>query len=308
MGNEFKGRAEHSAEYFGDTRDQWWNGDFIAMLARRWRLDQVQTVLDVGCGVGHWGRVLATALPAMARLVGVDAEPEWVARATERAAVAGLSDRFSYRAGRAETLPFGPDAFDVVTCQTLLMHVPAPAKVLAEMVRVARPGGLVLVAEPTNVAGLLLESVALGDGPETTAALLELQLICARGKKALGHGDDLIGEALPRLLAEVGLESIEFRQNDRVWPMTAPYRSAAEQAQVSEAIDLAGRERWIWDRETTRRYFLAGGGEQQTFAERWSGAMGQQRRVVAALQSGGHSCAGGSLFYVAWGRKPVAAT
>ena len=33
----------------GDWRDTWWNDDFLSMMARRWRLEQVQTVLDVGC-------------------------------------------------------------------------------------------------------------------------------------------------------------------------------------------------------------------------------------------------------------------
>ncbi len=59
MGNVLKGAPEHSAEYFGETRDHWWHDDFIEMIAKRWRLESVRSILDVGCGVGHWGRVLA---------------------------------------------------------------------------------------------------------------------------------------------------------------------------------------------------------------------------------------------------------
>ena len=56
MANEQKGLPNHSAEYFGDTRDFWWHDDQLAALARQWRLGEVNRVLDVGCGVGHWGR------------------------------------------------------------------------------------------------------------------------------------------------------------------------------------------------------------------------------------------------------------
>jgi hypothetical protein len=85
MGNEFKGQAAHSAEYFGDTREHWWNRDFLELMAKRWRFDAVREVLDVGCGVGHWGLLLGSVLPASARVTGVDREASWVEQAAARA-------------------------------------------------------------------------------------------------------------------------------------------------------------------------------------------------------------------------------
>src|SRR5688500_8027060 len=85
MGNEFKGQGSHSAEHFGDTRDHWWNADFLGLMAERWKLGEVRSVLDVGCGVGHWGALLGTLLPGDARVIGVDRDATWVQRATERA-------------------------------------------------------------------------------------------------------------------------------------------------------------------------------------------------------------------------------
>ena len=113
MGNEFKGRAEHSAECFGDTRDHWWNLDFLRLMAKRWRLDAVRDVLDVGCGVGHWGMLLASVMPDDVRVTGVDREPSWVEQARARAAARGLDERFSYQQGEAERLPFPDDSFDL---------------------------------------------------------------------------------------------------------------------------------------------------------------------------------------------------
>jgi SAM-dependent methyltransferase len=305
MANELAGLPAHSAEHFGDTRDHWWNADFIEMIGRRWRADELRRVLDVGCGVGHWGRTLAPILPASATLVGVDREPLWVEKAAERAAAAGLSERFAYRVASAERLPFEDGTFDLVTCQTLLMHVPDPARVVAEMIRVARPGGLVCAAEPTNAAALLLDAIALGDEPDRTAPLVHFQLVCERGKRALGEGDNHLGEAVPGLFARLGLEAIEVRQNDRAWTMIPPYVSAFETAQAEEAEETAARRIGLWDEATTRRYFLAGGGEASGFAARWEALLDLRQRTATAIRAKGYTRAGGGPFYVVWGRRAI---
>ena len=53
---EQKRQKLHSADYFGEQRDSWWNQDILALLGQRWGLEKVNTVLDVGCGLGHWGQ------------------------------------------------------------------------------------------------------------------------------------------------------------------------------------------------------------------------------------------------------------
>ncbi len=301
MGNEFRDQKAHSAEYLGDARDHWWNDDFVELLARRWQIAGVRAVLDVGCGIGHWSRVLGRVMPRDACFVGVDREPSWIEEATRRAAEAGASERFTYRVGAAELLPFDDNTFDVVTCQTLLIHVPDPDRVLAEMVRVTRPGGLVVAAEPTNVVGPLVESIALGESPASTASLLSLLLVCQRGKKALGEGDALIGESLAPLFLRAGLERIEIRQNDRCAWMVAPYVQPFQPAEADEARDADARDIGVWDEATTRGYFLAGGGSEGEFVARWEIALTHRRRLAASIASGHYACAAGSLFYLAWG-------
>ena len=161
MANEFQGQEGHSAEYFGETRDHWWNRDYLELVAKRWKLADVRTMLDVGCGVGHWAQLLASFLPDHVRVSGIDREPSWVDAARDRAERRGLAGRFEYRQGEAQKLPFPDGTFDLVTCQTVLIHTPDPAAVIAEMKRVTRPGGLVMVAEPNNMtASLLLDSVS----------------------------------------------------------------------------------------------------------------------------------------------------
>ncbi len=205
MANEFKGMPAHSAEYFGDTRDDWWNEDFLGLVAKRWRFDRVREVLDVGCGVGHWGMALEAVLPKAARVTGIDRESAWVDHATARARARGLSDRFRYLRGEAEHLPFPDDTFEVTTCQTLLIHVADPGAVIAEMRRVTKPGGLVAVAEPNNVASTLsMDSLASQSSIDEILECVKFQLTCERGKVTLGEGDNSLGERVAGLFAAAG--------------------------------------------------------------------------------------------------------
>jgi len=78
-----------------------------------------------------------------------------LARGRQRVSSAGLSDRITLQAGRAEDLPFASESFDAVTFTYLLRYVPDPAATLAELARVVRPGGTLACLDffvPRNVA------------------------------------------------------------------------------------------------------------------------------------------------------------
>ena len=109
-------------------------------MASRRQLDDVRSVLDVGCGVGHWGTLLVSVLSPEATITGVDREDEWVDAATRRAAAMDLAERCSYRRAAAKSLPFDDASFDLVTCQTVLIHVRDPRAAIREMLRVTKPG------------------------------------------------------------------------------------------------------------------------------------------------------------------------
>lgn len=305
MANEHAGLTAHSAESFGDTRDHWWNEDYLRFLAGRWGVEGVRAALDVGCGVGHWSRLLARVLPLDVTFSCVDREAEWVTRGRARAAASGAGARFMFSVGRAEALAFPPDTFDLVTCQTVLIHLAEPRRALAEMARVTRPGGLVVVAEPTNVFGPVLADAlaAPGASVDELTALLRLQLLCQRGKAAAGEGDDLLGERLPELLRDAGLVDVEVRLNDRATAILPPYDGAAARAFVEEATDTLARDVWMWTRARAERYFVAGGGASSDFEALWAALVVERRRVLRAVADGGYAGAGGGLFYIAWGRK-----
>ena len=260
MANEFRTLPSHSAEYFGDTRDYWWNPDFLALIAERLMFDRVREALDVGCGVGHWTYLIAGLLRSDARLCGVDRDPAWVENASARIAARGLAERIDFKAASAESLPFPDDSFDLVTCQTLLIHVSDPAAVIAEMCRVARPGGLVLACEPNNVSrALLFNSMSAQDPVEAVLALVRFQLLCERGKAALGEGNNSIGDLVP--------ESVQRRRTGRSQRLPQrqgePARAALRHTRAARHGGRAGRlqRSRVLDMEP-RRYatLLPGGG------------------------------------------------
>jgi len=90
--------------------------------------------------------------------------------------------------GRRRALPFEDETFDLVTCQTLLIHVADPAAVIAEMRRVVAPGGMVLLSEPNNLAGrLVADSTTVDKRLPEAVERIEFALICERGKTAVGE-------------------------------------------------------------------------------------------------------------------------
>lgn len=102
-------------------------------------------VLDVGCGTGEIIIRLAGKFP-QASFVGVDLEESHLARAAAQCAPFG--ERVRFERGDALALPFADLSFDLVVCRHVLQAVPDPAPALAEIRRVARPGGRIhLIAE-----------------------------------------------------------------------------------------------------------------------------------------------------------------
>lgn len=294
----------HSAAYFGDARDFWWNADFVALVARRTGLDAVTRALDAGCGLGHWGRVLLPHMPRAA-LDGVDREPQWIDEAARRTAAAGWGDRARYRTGAVEALPFDDATFDLVTCQTVLIHVPDVARVLREFQRVLRPGGRLLVAEPHNMSGaMVLGSVRHDDEVDARLAVLRVHMICERGKIALGEGDNSVGEVLPGIIAQVGFRDVAAWQSDRTQLLLPPYAAPDQAAARDELLDHWERGYWNWSRDDTRRYYLAGGGREVDFDADWSLCRASIGREIDALRAGTFHTASGGSHYVITALRP----
>lgn len=280
----------HSKQFLTDERDRWWSDAQIRAIAGR--LGEVGSAIDVGCGQGHWTRVIASAFPR-ASILGIDREPEWIRIACERDA------RIRYEVGNAEQLPAADAAVDLVTAQTLLIHVADPRAVLAEMARVLAPGGRLWLNEPNNLANAVATFAHLTTDPDLVAEMVRFEHICERGKHALGLGYNSLGESLVGLLDPATWRDVHVELCQRVHPVVPPYRP--------DLIDEV--RRWLadpiatWPRDETHRYFTAGGGDAAGFERGWSASIELMRLRAQAILAGTYAGGEGTLFYAVTAAK-----
>ncbi len=138
--------ARRSSEYL-DAVD---GSDEVQQLKRRtYALMELQPghyALDVGCGTGGDVRAMARLVGPAGCAVGVDSSSHLIAVARTRSRDSELPGEFYV--GRAEHLAFGDAVFDACRAERVLQHVAAPDQVIAEMIRVLRPGGRLVCFEP----------------------------------------------------------------------------------------------------------------------------------------------------------------
>ena len=146
---------------------------FMEELYRSRRDDPSEfDLLDIGSGTGTWiAMVAATSLPAR-RLVGLDFSAQMTQVATRKASSIQEECRPQFVNGDSEHLPFASGSFDVVTCSHSFHHYPHQEKVIAEMHRVLRPGGRLMVIDGfrDNVIGWVLFDVFITRGESTPEA------------------------------------------------------------------------------------------------------------------------------------------
>lgn len=123
--------------------------DLLTAMANPSTADQA---LDVACGPGL---VACHFAPLVGHITGIDITPEMVRQAEKAQADRGLGN-MTWKVGTASPLPFADSAFSLVITRYSFHHFQDPSAVVAELIRVLRPGGRLLiadVAQPSDKAG-----------------------------------------------------------------------------------------------------------------------------------------------------------
>lgn len=158
-------------------------------------LGESEEALDAGCGSGLLLALLKRRYPSV-QLCGVEPDPDALEEARGRAAAWGVE--VELHQASPERLPFDNGRFDVVFCSLVLHQVPTPEKqaILAELRRVLRPGGRLVLADLGAPRHGVLRAV--------TAPLV---------LGVLHHAADHFRGRIPVLLGEAGFEDV--READR---------------------------------------------------------------------------------------------
>ncbi|MDQ3530034.1 MAG: methyltransferase domain-containing protein [Actinomycetota bacterium] len=169
------------------------------------RVSRGDTVLDLGCGPGTDLASFADAVGVEGVVIGLDHDPCAVARAT--AETERLS-QVEVRQGDIHVLDLADDSIDHAHTDRVLQHVADPAAVLTETVRVLRPGGTVVLAEPDWDTLMI-------DYPDPSVARAYTSFVTNHVVR-----NACIGRQLSRLAIEGGFTI------DKVVPITAVFRDA----------------------------------------------------------------------------------
>jgi ubiquinone/menaquinone biosynthesis C-methylase UbiE len=155
-----------------------------------------QQVLDLGCGPANDTLPLAQIVGESGRVVGVDYDPDMIALASQKADKAGVSAYVSHEVHEATQLPFEDDSFDACRSERVFQHLPSPETALAEMIRVTKPGGRIVISDTD------WGSIAFG------SSLPEIELKVHAAYYHRGARNPLVGRQLHHLLRRAGLLSV----------------------------------------------------------------------------------------------------
>jgi ubiquinone/menaquinone biosynthesis C-methylase UbiE len=166
-GRHGRGGGGHDHQTSGKLLDRGWRYDAEVWLfdtvAMRGQIRQLRRkvvdlagigagrrLLDVGCGTGTLAILAARLGGSGAQVSGIDPAPRQIARAQAKARRAGL--HIDFRHGVIENLPFDEANLDAVTSTLMMHHLPddLKAKGLAEIRRVLKPGGRLVIADFTR--------------------------------------------------------------------------------------------------------------------------------------------------------------
>ncbi|GAA5130738.1 methyltransferase domain-containing protein [Pseudonocardia adelaidensis] len=240
------------------------------MLLDRAGLRPGHVAVDLGCGPRGVLELLAARVSPGGRVVGIDADPAHVAMAAGFAAERGL-DGVEVMAADARCTGLPSGSFDLVHTRTLLVNVPEPVRVVAEMVRLARPGGLVASLEPDC-------EYELCHPPHPAISRMReiFPVVFARN-----GADPQIGRRAPELFRRAGLADVEVEATVRVFPKGHSRRTIL--------LDLVRSMR-----PQVLELGLAGGAE-----------FDELDAAARAHLDDPHTVVMSHPFFLTWGRKPA---
>ncbi len=135
---------EDEYEQLASEYDERWS-DYIAsstrQTVRRLSLSAGDRLLDVGCGTGVLLEQVLARWPSL-RAAGTDLSRQMLAIAQRR-----LGDRIPLVRSDVDYLPFATHSFDVAVSSSSLHYWPDPARAIAEITRVLRPGGRLVITD-----------------------------------------------------------------------------------------------------------------------------------------------------------------
>lgn len=298
-----------------EERRYMWNQSQIDRLASVMGLSPGMTVADIGCGLGYLGRTYWKHFGEHGTYIGVDCSDSLMSEARDLSVEWSTSGNANFITGNCYDIPIDDGSVDVSMCQTLLMHLEFPEKAIHEMIRITKPGGIVVCKELDSTSRYL----RLGFSTVNENVIIDdiifqrrMKLIWIHGRKMLGFGDYGIGTRVPKMMQEAGLKEISGFCRDKLEFLVPPYDEPEQKLRIEIIERFAGEsteEEKQESRENYKKYYLAGVGDPISFEEDYNRLTEllrteQENRLKQITDNTLYSCSGGSNFFCIFGRKP----
>lgn len=150
--------------------------------------------LDVGTGPGQIPMKLAQHLPGW-DFLGIDGSAKMLEQATRGALMKGLAKRVRFIPADANNIRFEAGAFDLVICNSVLHHLAEPARVLAEIGRVAKPAGAILIRDLRRPSRLMFSVHVRKHGSAFTGRMGEMYVASLRAAYTVKEVEELLRAA-----------------------------------------------------------------------------------------------------------------
>lgn len=222
--------------------------DYLRLIAelvaqhkqRTYELMQIQLghkVLDVGCGPGTDTIALGHLVGPTGQVIGIDHAQDHLGTANEKATKAQVSSWVIHRMADATALPFEPNLFDSSRSERVFQHLQEPQLALAEMIRVTKPGGwVVLLDTDWNTLSIDTDEV-------------ELEQRIKHFHVEHGFAQGSIGRQLYRMARQQGLENIHIEMRPT---FGTDYAIGRRAGLMDETIQAAIKAKVITEEESER--------------------------------------------------------
>lgn len=210
-------RSQYVARMFGEIADRYDLMNRVMTLGQdqRWRRQAAdkcevgsgEVVLDVATGTGDLAIELAGRVGPNGRVIGIDFSEPMLDLARQK--IKGLALPLTFQEGDALHLPFDSESFDAISCGFGLRNFDDRQRGLEEMVRVARPGGRVVILELTPPKNALTRQYMDEVVPRLGGLL-------ARARDAYTYLPESVQEfpdakTLGRMMQAAGLRQVTYR-------------------------------------------------------------------------------------------------
>jgi len=227
------------------------NADYLEFLVSKvWRIDRHPLkIAEFGCGYGRFASMLLPLVASGSSYAGFDSAAALVAKGKEIFAESPYPT--SFVRGDVHHAPLRAGHFDLTIAHLVLMHSPDAEKALREMIRVTRPGGMLITCDANRNGNNAL--LHIDETNEQESSHPELFQAVNRSIRRDSGVDYNIGMKMPVMMHRLGLENVQARMSDAVVlifpPMDTPEKEQIFRAMCSEGLgyqptDEAEIERW----------------------------------------------------------------